>query len=57
VKSDPELTSLFLPVQDKRIVDMASTSLHCHHRSDEADLNLKEPIMEESAFLTEKIHP
>jgi hypothetical protein len=48
---------VIFPIQDEKIVDMAPTSLHCHHRSDEADLNLKEPIMEQSAFLAETIHP
>jgi hypothetical protein len=36
------LISSVLPIQDGRLADMAATSLHCHRRSDEADLNLKE---------------
>jgi hypothetical protein len=57
MKCDPELVSLIFPIWDEKIVDMAPTSLHCHHRLDEEDLNLKEPIMEQSAFLAEMIHP
>jgi hypothetical protein len=57
VKSDPELASLIFPIQDEKVVNMAPTSLHCHHKSDKADLNLKEPIKEQSAFLAEMIHP
>jgi hypothetical protein len=46
VKTDPELASLILLIQDGRIVDMAPTSLHYHRRLDEVNLNLKEPKLE-----------
>jgi hypothetical protein len=54
VKSDPELASLILPIQDEKIVDMEPTSLHCYRKLDEANLESK---LEYSAFLAEMIHP
>jgi hypothetical protein len=47
LKFDPALISSVLPIQqDGRIADMTPTLLHCRRRSDETDVDLKEPNLE-----------